>query len=322
MPPPDWTRRAARRAAVQHGRLNRRQLLAFGASADAVRAGVAAGRLIPDPVFRGVYAYGHASDTRESRFIRTVLSCADDAVISHVSSAIHWGVLTDRPREPVHVSSQMGRAPSEVRIVHRLRGGPLHREDHLSRDGIPTTSLPRTILDVAECCADDDLEHVLNEAHFLYNIKLWLIERAAARAPGRHALKPVAALLAEYDDGTSWSRTRLERALKRIITATGLPKPQMNCPFGGYSIDAAWPELKLGVEVDGRSDALDAGEFRARSRQAERAGARRVAGPALHLEPGDEPPRPRGGRDRRGLRSAARAGRVRLAVPGASDPRR
>ena len=253
MPPPDWTRLAARRAAVQHGRLNRRQLLSFNASSDAVRAAVGSGRLIPDPLFPGVYAYGNAADTRASLFMRAVLSCGDDAVLSHLSSAIHWNLLPDRPREPVHVSSEAGRAPSEARVVHRLRGGPLHHADYLIRDRIPTTSLARTVIDVAETGDSDALEHVVNEAHFMYGLKLSSVERAAARAVGRHALKSIAALLAEYDDGKSWTRTKLERLLRAVIRATGLPKPYMNYPFRGFSIDAAWPDLELGVEVDGRA---------------------------------------------------------------------
>jgi very-short-patch-repair endonuclease len=249
---PDWTRAAATLAARQHGRVNRRQLLAVGVSDKAVERALAAGRLLADPKFRGVYALGHAARTKEARFMAAVLSCPPDAVLSHTSAAIHFGLLPDRPRDPVHVSSVSGRKRTPARHVHRLRD-PLHPRDRCTRNAIPTATIPRLILDIAETATHHDLERALNEAHFSFDLTLDAVNHAARRAPGRHALKPIAALLEHYDDGTNWTRTDFERALKHAVAQTGLPKPSMNHPFGAFEIDAAWPDVKLAVEADGRA---------------------------------------------------------------------
>jgi very-short-patch-repair endonuclease len=229
--------------------VNRRQLLALGATAKAVKAALRTGRLLSDPNFRGVYAVARPATTVEGRFMAAVLSC-DDATLAASSGATNWNLLPDRPGDPVHLSSVTWLKPTPARQVHRLRT-PLHQQDRCLRHNIPTTTVPRLVLDLAEM-APQDLETVLNEAHYLYGLNLWTVEQAASRAPGRHALKPIRRLLAAYDDGTSWTRTEIERQLKRIAKTAGLPPPSMNHPYKRFQIDAAWPELKLAVELDGR----------------------------------------------------------------------
>ncbi len=205
-----------------------------------------------DPRHRAVYALGHMVHTPQARFMAAVLSCTPETVLSHHSLAAHYGLLPDRPNDPVHVSSLHWRRATPARRVHELRE-PLHRLDRTTRNSIPSTTIPRLILDLAETATPNTLEHVLNEAHYLYGLALSAIEDAARRAPGRRALKPIAALLRHYDDGANWTRTELERALKRAIAQAGLPPARMNHPFGRFEIDAAYPDLKLAIEADGRA---------------------------------------------------------------------
>ena len=251
MPPPDWARRALGLAAAQHGVVNRRQLLALGATSEAVKAALRSGRLLSDPNYRGVYALGRPATTPEARFMAAVLSGAEGSHLTATSAATNWSLLPYRQHDPVHISSVSWRAPTPARVVHELRR-PLDPGDRCLRNNIPTTTVPRLILDVAEIAADD-LEHVLNEAHYLHGLRLWTIEQAASRAPGRHALKPIARLLAQYDDGTTWTRSEIERQLRRIAKQAGLPPPSMNHPFDAYELDAAWPDINLAVELDGRA---------------------------------------------------------------------
>ncbi len=180
-----------------------------------------------------------------------ILSCASDAVLSHRSLATSFGLLPDHRDDPVHISSMSWRRATRARRVHELRA-PLDPRDRCTHNAIPSTTIPRLILDIAETGTHDELERVLNEAHFAFDVQMRAVAGAAHCAPGRHGLKPVAALLARYDDGTNWTRTELERTLTRLVATTGLPKPRMNHPFGRFVIDAAWPDVKLAIEVDGR----------------------------------------------------------------------
>jgi very-short-patch-repair endonuclease len=248
----DWARRAQTVAGRQHGLVTRRQLLALGASREAVQVARETGRLVDHPHHRGVYGLGALPRTAAARFLGAVLSCGDGTVLSHVSAAINFNLLADRPRAPVDVSSPRWRSVTPQRRVHELRQ-PLDPRDRCHRNGIPTTTVPRLILDLAETATTRELEHALNEAHFALGLTLDAVKHAALRAPGRHALRPITQLLARYDDGTTWTRTAVERALAGIIATTGLPTPAMNHPFGAFEIDAAWPQHRLAIEVDGRA---------------------------------------------------------------------
>ncbi len=166
--------------------MSRTQLLALGASTKAVRSAGHSGRLLVDPRFRGVYAVGRPATTIQSRFMATVLSCGDGAVLSHTSLAAHAELLPYRPGDPVDVSSVSWLAPTPARVVHQLRR-PLHPSHRCVLDGIPVTTLPRLIIDLAET-APRNLERALNEAHYRYDLTLAAIREAASRAPGRHAL--------------------------------------------------------------------------------------------------------------------------------------
>ena len=181
--------------------VNRRQLLALGATGKAVKAALRSGRLLSDSEYRGVYAVGRLATTIEATFMAAVLSGAEDSTLSAASAAANWALLPHRSHDPVHISSVSWRAPTPTRVVHELRR-PLDLADRCYRNHVPTTTVPRLILDTAEI-TPTDLETVLNEAHYRYALSLWTIEQAARRAPGRHALKPIRRLLAAYDDGTT-----------------------------------------------------------------------------------------------------------------------
>src|SRR5258705_13201472 len=74
----------------QHGVVARRQLLALGLTADAIKHRLKRGRL--HPVFRGVYAVGRPELSRHGRWMAAVLSCGRRAALSHESAAALWGV--------------------------------------------------------------------------------------------------------------------------------------------------------------------------------------------------------------------------------------
>jgi predicted transcriptional regulator of viral defense system len=83
-----------------------------------------------------------------------------DAVLSHRTAAALWGIR-DTARTTIDVTVP--------RRGHSRRGITLHRatltaEDQTTHDRIPTTSLPRTLLDLASCTPLDAVVRALEEA--------------------------------------------------------------------------------------------------------------------------------------------------------------
>jgi predicted transcriptional regulator of viral defense system len=133
-------------AARQHGVVARRQLTALGLGEDAIDHRLASGRLVR--LHRGVYALGHAELRREGRALAVVLTAGPGAVLSHRSAAAHWGL---RPWGGSFVElTAPGRAG-----IRRRPGRFVHRSASLSpaeatiERGVPVTTVPRTLLDLA-----------------------------------------------------------------------------------------------------------------------------------------------------------------------------
>src|SRR4051794_41668839 len=83
-------------AGRQHGVVARRQLRALGLRDDAIDLRLRRGRL--HIVHRGVYAVGHRLLSRDATFMAAVL-VSGDAVLSHRSAAVLWGLIAAARRD-------------------------------------------------------------------------------------------------------------------------------------------------------------------------------------------------------------------------------
>jgi hypothetical protein len=81
-------------AGRQWGVVSLAPLQPLGVGRSGVTRRVQGGRL--RRVHRGVYAVGGAVLPREGRWLAAVLACGPAAVLSHVSAAVHWNLLTDQ----------------------------------------------------------------------------------------------------------------------------------------------------------------------------------------------------------------------------------
>src|SRR3954447_26060413 len=142
----------------QHGVACFAQLIVIGLTADAIEWRVRAGRL--HPIQRGVYAVGHAGLTERARWMAAVLAFGEGAVLSHRSAAALWQILP--PRGPIHVTTP--------RRLHKRDGITPHSQslqldETATHDGIRTTTVARTLLDIA---ATEPAEFVraYNEAEY------------------------------------------------------------------------------------------------------------------------------------------------------------
>ncbi len=111
------------------------------------------------PIHRGVYAVGYRSDRIQSRWIAAVLMAGPDAVLSHRSAAQLWR-FAPRSGHAVEVTR-----PNRLRQHPHIRGhrSRLSEDERTVIDGIPVTTAPRTILDLAAVASRREVERALNE---------------------------------------------------------------------------------------------------------------------------------------------------------------
>jgi very-short-patch-repair endonuclease len=234
-------------ATRQHGVVGYRQLLWIGLGRRAIQYRVAAGRL--HPLYRGVYAVGHRVMTLEGRWMAAVLACGQGAVLSHRDAAMLHG-LRHSSRRDIDVTAVRGRARGQQGItIHRSRR--LHPDDCIVEDGIPVTTIARTLLDLAEMLTPHQLARVAEEAERLGLFDLRALDELMGRSRGRRGLKPLTAVIAQMRPFVPMTRSELERAFLDLVRAAGLPEPAMNLWVEGYEVDAMWSEQRLIVELDG-----------------------------------------------------------------------
>src|SRR4051812_8067174 len=130
----------------QHGVVAHRQLVALGFGRGWIRRQLETFRL--HRVFSGVYAVGHAPLPGRGRWMAAVLACGEGAVLSHRSAAALWELLAV-PSGPVDVLvERCGPRRKKGIAVHETLYLP--ERDRAVVDWIHVTSVPRTLLDLAE----------------------------------------------------------------------------------------------------------------------------------------------------------------------------
>jgi len=174
-----------------------------------------------------------------------VLAYGPDAVLSHWSAAAHWGIGAARVRYDVTTPHK-----KRSRNTIRAHTAKLHPEDYTVHNGIPITSVERTILDLAATLTKDQITYLIEETNRKRLLDIRALDRAIARRPRAAGVARLKAVLKTYR-GSADTRSRLERKFRKLIAKAGLPEPQFNVLVAGLTVDVFWPEWKLVVELDG-----------------------------------------------------------------------
>jgi very-short-patch-repair endonuclease len=239
-------RRLADLAARQGGAIADRQIIALGYGRGAIKYWLRTARL--HRMYRGVYALGHPVLSDNGRLWAAVLACGPGAVISHRSAGALWAIRQNN-RIPIDVT-----VPGRSR--HRRKGIDVHLVRHLDRrdvtaiDGIPVTTVARTLLDLAEVVPQNQLRRAINEADYRKLFDLKAVKDVRARSPGRRGLKPLtAALNAVVPEERT--RSDLEEAFLDFCEQRSIPRPKVNRHRNGKELDMTWPRYGLIVELDG-----------------------------------------------------------------------
>jgi predicted transcriptional regulator of viral defense system len=231
-------------AARQHGLVTAAQLGDLGLTRYGVSKRVASGGL--HPKHRGVYAVGHARLSQHGWWMAAVLAAGEGAVLSHLAAAKLWEVWR-RKAKGIDVTTPRQRRHRAGFRVHSARH--LDRRDTTVHDGIPVTTVARTLVDLSSVLTAGQLANVIHEAAFRNRIDLEATRQAAERATGRHTLAILAASLNAHLSGSAGTRSALEDQFLEQITRAGLPEPLVNTKI---EVDFHWPDQNLCVEIDGR----------------------------------------------------------------------
>jgi hypothetical protein len=213
-------RHLAELAGQQHGIVSIRQLLGpLGYSNSSVERAVARGVL--HRVHQGVYSVGHRTLSLQGRCLGAVLACGPGPLLSHWSAAWIWGLLSTSPI-PIHVTTPIPRRGRPGLKIHRSR--TLTGEDRGLREGIPTTSVPRTALDLAALVRRRSLQRLLRKSEELKLFELSAFASVLARNRGHRGAGPLRRALALYEPAP-FTRSGLEERFLEKVSAAGLPKP-------------------------------------------------------------------------------------------------
>jgi very-short-patch-repair endonuclease len=231
-------------AGRQYGVVSLRQLIALGLTRAAVEGRVKRGRLLP--LYRGVFAVGHRALTWRSHLIAAVFASGPGALASHrAAGALHGLISSQR----IEVTVPRSRKGSRGITVHRSRR--IGDEDRTSIDGIPVTTVARTLVDLADVETERRLAKAVSQAEVLRVFDLRALETAAARAGRRRGKGRLARVLVAYQPEPELIRSEAERRLKHLCRRHSLPQPQFNVWIESCEVDAYWPEARIALEVDG-----------------------------------------------------------------------
>ena len=228
-------------AGRQHGVIALRQLVALGLGERAVNRRVAAGRL--HRVHPGVYAVGHSSLTARGRWMAAVLACGDGAVLAIRSAgALHGIRESASPRNEVYVPRRSSGGPEGIEV----RGRPdLTGADVTLVDGIPCTSVARTLLDLAAVLGDAAVENAIDRAEQLRLFDGRAVDDMLARKPGRRAAAPRPC---EPQSRQRPDAPRVRAAVLRVLPRPGPAIPRVNVPIQLedtlFIADFLWPSAR------------------------------------------------------------------------------
>jgi hypothetical protein len=232
----------ARLASGAHGVVTRPQLLQAGVSDDEIRWRLRRGDLIR--VHRGVYRVGHRAPSTEARYLAAVLAAGEGALLCGHAAAHLLGLLRGAPPPP-EVTTRTERRIEGV-TTHRSR--LLDARDATDARGIPVTTVPRTLVDVAAELSANALARACHEAGVRYGTTPAVVEAVLARRPSTPGAKKLRKII--HGD-VQVTLSKLEARFLELLRNAGLPLPVTNKPASGRRVDCRWPEHRLTVELDG-----------------------------------------------------------------------
>ena len=236
-----------------HGVFSLYELAALGVPERTVQWKAQAGLL--HRLYPGVYSIVPRNLLSQlGRFRAAVLACGRGAALSHASAA---DLADVRASHSAYIDVTVpGRSRRRLPGIRIHRSTTLRPEDVTMIDGIPVTTIARTVLDLAETLQPRQLEWTLDRLESLGLLDLAALREQIDRAPTRSAAQRLKRALDANHGPSSLTRSELEERFLLALRAAGVPAPECNAllhlPDGDpIHPDFIWREFKIIVELDG-----------------------------------------------------------------------
>jgi len=224
-----------------HGNVTRQELLFAGMTSDQIRGRLAKGALIPE--YEGTYRVGHAAPSQEAGYMAATKAAGDGAFISGRPAGHALGLVKGKVPEPELVC----RRELDIKGLKSTRCRKLIREDTTRWKGIPITSPPRTLVDLAAVLSAEALARACHEAGVKHGTAPRHVEAVLKRKPNAPGAARLRAILAGDQKITL---SKLERGFLKLLKDAGLALPQTNVLAGTRRVDCRWPALQVTVELN------------------------------------------------------------------------
>jgi hypothetical protein len=250
---PVLDRAIQRLARRQHGLVSRAQLEELGVTRYVARSRVRSGAWsVAAP---GVFLVGPAPGTFAQRAMAAALSAGTAALASHRTAALLHGII---PRRAVPLEVSVPRAAQVRRrgiVVHRSTD--LHLAGRVQVDGVPTTGLARTLVDLG-AVEPTWVRTAVWEARRLHGVS-WEELLAALVDHGRSGRRGVGVLrriVAEHYGELARDSSTEDLAFAILRGSGRVPLPACQVPVVcadgvEVTIDFGWPEYRAYLEIFG-----------------------------------------------------------------------
>lgn len=180
-----------------------------------------------------------------------VLFAGPGAVLSHRSAAALWGIRGATSRAIEVTTPKKSRSRGGIQRHFAV----LPSDEVTTERGIPVTTVPRTLLDLAAVSSADVVEQALRESEYQRLHDRLSLPDLLARYPRRRGAPIVRECLRRRRElPAGRTRSWLETEFLPFLRRNGLARPRLNCwlQVGGrwIQVDCLWPGDVV-VELDG-----------------------------------------------------------------------
>jgi very-short-patch-repair endonuclease len=181
-----------------------------------------------------------------------VLASGSGTLLSHHTAAALWG-LRGYSGGAIHVTVPH-KSTSSKRIRRHFSVVPL--DERAVEEGIPLTSVHRTIFDLAAGASVDEVVSMIKEAEYLNRWDRLSLPHLLERYPGKRGSRKVRFALERItEEPPGRTRSKLEERFAPFLRRHRLSLPRFNdwilLGEKRFQVDCNWPDLHLIVELDG-----------------------------------------------------------------------
>jgi very-short-patch-repair endonuclease len=202
-----------------------------------------------------VLAIAGTPETPQAKLLAAVLHVGVGAVVSHRAAAALFGIPGFGLHE-VNVTRPLGRRwdPPPYGELHVM---PLPADQVTVVDGIPCTTVPRTLFDLAasEQFAQR-VERAVDNALAMRLTTVAALHDLVRHSKGRPGVRRMRELLADRQGAYVPPASELEARFLELVRAAGLPMPTRQASIGDEQpvgrVDMLWRDERLIAELDSR----------------------------------------------------------------------